>query len=143
MPSVHKTVLLPYSAQQMFELVRNVCDYPQFLPWCGGAEVDEVGGDMIQATLSIDYHGLKQTFSTRNLHHAPDRITMTLVDGPFAHLDGTWGFHPLRPDACRVEFRLDYAFKNGLLSRALTPVFAQIARTMVDAFVRRAEQIHG
>lgn len=143
MPSVHKTVLLPYSAEQMFALVRDIDAYPQFLPWCGGAQVHKVEGDTVEATLRIDYHGLKQAFTTRNQHHAPHRITMSLLDGPFTQLEGTWHFLSLRADACKVEFRLDYAFKSGLLGKALTPVFGQIARTMVDAFVQRAEQVHG
>ena len=70
-------------------------------------------------------------------------MSMSLQDGPFQRLDGSWRFNTLRADACKVEFMLDYQFKSGLLGSALSPVFDQIARSFVDAFVRRAEQVYG
>ncbi len=142
MPSVHKSVLLTYSAQQMFDLVQAVEDYPQFLPWCGGSTVHERGPHRMLATVAIDYRGIRQSFTTENTFNAPHRISMALRDGPFSRLDGLWQFRTLRHDACKVEFRLDYAFKSGLLGQALVPVFDHIARSFVDAFVRRAEQVH-
>ena len=143
MPTVQKSVLLPHSAERMFALVEAVEDYPRFLPWCGGTKVLERGAQLQVATVSIDFRGIRQSFTTENTLLAPQRIEMRLRDGPFSALDGVWQFQSLRHDACKVEFRLDYAFKSGLLGRALTPVFGQIARTMVDAFVQRAEQVHG
>lgn len=142
MPLVHKSVLLPYGAGQMFDLVQDVERYPQFLPWCGAAQVHEYGPHRVVATIGIAYRGIRQSFSTENTLHAPHRISMKLRDGPFSRLDGLWHFHTLRHDACRVEFRLEYAFKSGLLGQALVPAFDQIARSFVDAFVRRAEQVH-
>jgi len=142
MPTVHKTVLLPYSAQQMFDLVHQVEAYPQFLPWCGGARVLARETDAIVARVEIDYHGIHQAFTTRNQFQAPQEIRMALVDGPFSQLDGLWRFTTLRADACKVEFSLDYAFGGGLLGKALTPVFGRIAKTMVDAFVQRAESVY-
>lgn len=142
MPSVHKSVLLPFSAEQMFLLVEAVESYPQFLPWCGGAVVHERDQNGQLATISIDYRGIRQSFTTENHLNAPHHLSMKLRDGPFSALDGQWSFHSLRHDACKVEFRLDYAFKSGLLGQALVPVFDHIARSFVDAFVRRAEQVY-
>ena len=102
MPTVHKTVLLPYSAQQMFDLVHQVEAYPQFLPWCGGARVLARETDAIVARVEIDYHGIHQAFTTRNQFQAPQEIRMALVDGPFSQLDGLWRFTTLRADACKV-----------------------------------------
>lgn len=141
MPSVHKSVLLTYSSEQMFHLVQAVEDYPHFLPWCGGSTVHERSMHRMLATVLIDYRGIRQSFTTENELHSPHRISMTLRDGPFSRLDGLWHFHTLRHDACKVEFRLDYAFKSGLLGQALVPVFDHIARSFVDAFVKRAEQV--
>jgi ribosome-associated toxin RatA of RatAB toxin-antitoxin module len=143
MPSVRRSVLVPYGAPTMFALVEQVESYPQFLPWCGGAEVLERGDDRMVATLRIDFRGLKQSFTTENLHEPDRSIRMRLRDGPFSQLDGCWTFAPLREDACKVEFSLDYAFAGALLSRALAPVFDQIAASFVEAFVRRAEALHG
>jgi ribosome-associated toxin RatA of RatAB toxin-antitoxin module len=143
MHSVTKSILLPYSANQMFDLVERVEDYPQFLPWCGGTEVHERRDGLVVATVRIDFKGLHQSFTTENRHERPSRITMRLVKGPFRRLDGEWQFTPLREDACKVTFALDYAFSGSIISRVLAPVFDHIADTFVDAFVRRAEAIHG
>ena len=143
MPSVHKTVLLPHSAEQMFALVTDVERYPAFLPWCSSAVVHERSTERMVATLGIHFKGIRQSFSTVNMMHAPHQIAMTLRDGPFASLDGLWRFQGLGHDACKVEFRLDYSFKSGLLGQTLVPVFDHIARSFVDAFVRRAAQVHG
>jgi ribosome-associated toxin RatA of RatAB toxin-antitoxin module len=142
MPSVHKTVLLPYSAEQMYSLVHDVENYPVFLPWCSTATVHERDAVRMVATLGIEFRGIRQAFSTENALQSPHRIGMTLRDGPFSSLDGLWRFHPLRADACKVEFSLDYAFKSGLLGQTLVPVFDYIARSFVDAFVRRADQVY-
>jgi ribosome-associated toxin RatA of RatAB toxin-antitoxin module len=143
MPSVNKSVLVPYAASRMFGLVERVEDYPLFLPWCGGAQVHERDAHRMVATLRIDYLGLKQSFTTENLHEPDRSIRMNLRDGPFSRLEGGWQFMPLRDDACKVIFALEYAFSGTLLSRALSPVFDQIAGSFVDAFVRRADAVYG
>lgn len=143
MHAVRKSLLLPYSARQMFDLVERVEDYPQFLPWCGGTEVERDAQAGVIATILIDYRGLRQRFTTSNVIQPPEAISMQLREGPFSRLDGHWRFVSLREDACKVEFALQYAFARGLLGRALAPVFDQIAHSFVDAFVRRAEQLYG
>lgn len=106
---------------------------------CGLLTPDE--GGMI-ATVGIKFKGIRQSFTTRNTHDRPRSIDMELVDGPFRRLRGRWQFHELAPSACKVEFTLDYEIAGGLLGRALSPVFGQIAATFVDAFVKRAEALH-
>lgn len=143
MHAVRKSVLLPYSDLQMYALVERVEDYPKFLPWCGGSEVHRESEERVVATVLIDYRGLKQRFTTTNLQKPPEAISMRLREGPFSRLEGEWRFRPLRADACKVEFSLEYSFAGGLLGRALAPVFDHIARSFIDAFVRRAEQLYG
>jgi ribosome-associated toxin RatA of RatAB toxin-antitoxin module len=143
MAVVHKSVLLAYSAEQMFDLVATVEDYPKFLPWCGGVKVIERSQDKLVACLAINYHGVKQSFTTSNINHRPTQMKMTLVDGPFKVLDGTWTFKPLREDACKVEFDLHYEFSSRVLEQLIGPVFGGIASSMVDSFVKRAETVHG
>ena len=142
MALVEKTVLVPYSAEQMFALVDNVADYPQFLPWCGGSSVTAVDGDTVHATVHINYHHVKQGFTTENVRTAPQRIDMTLKDGPFRHLDGHWQFIPLSDSACKIEFRLHYEFSSKLLEKLVGPVFHYVANSFVDAFVHRAEKMY-
>ena len=142
MAHVEKSVLVPYSAQQMFALVDDVVGYPQFLPWCGGASVDSVEGNTVQATIHINYHNIKQSFTTENVRHAPRRIEIRLKDGPFQSLDGSWHFIPLSESACKIELSLHYEFSSKLLETVFGPIFHYIANTFVDAFVLRAEKVY-
>jgi ribosome-associated toxin RatA of RatAB toxin-antitoxin module len=143
MAVVHKSVLLAYSAEQMYALVENFEDYPKFLPWCGGAEVRERDGNKVVASLTINYHGVKQSFVTRNTNTPPTAIDMELVEGPFKHLHGTWSIKPLRADACKVEFELHYEFSSKVLEQIIGPVFSMIANSFVESFCKRAESVYG
>lgn len=147
MKHVKKSVLLWYSAHEMYALVTDVVAYPQFLPWCEHAELLEQTGDTVMAKLHLHYAGLKHDFTTRNTQVADTSVDMALVDGPFSDLDGTWLFKPIpTPDgapACRVEFDLRYAFSSKALETVLSPVFDKVADTFVDSFVVRAEHVYG
>ena len=145
MKTVHKSVLIWYSAEEMFDLVTDVARYPEFLPWCDRASVepDETG---MRAEIGIALAGLHQTFKTHNEHVPGREVNMALVDGPFSHLEGHWKFIPLgQPGqrACKVTLELQYDFKNAALATLVGPVFDRIAGSMVDAFVKRAEQVYG
>ncbi len=143
MNRVQKSVLLSYSAHEMYGLVTDVENYPHFLPWCARAQVLERRDDGMTARLHLAYAGLRHAFTTRNVHVPDASVTITLVDGPFSLLDGTWRFRPLADEACKIEFDLRYAFAGAALEAVLSPVFDRIANTFVDAFVKRAEQVHG
>lgn len=143
MAVVHKSVLLGYSAEQMFALVERVEDYPKFLPWCGGVKVLERSDDRLVATIAINYHGLKQSFTTENANNRPTSMKMTLVEGPFKHLDGLWTFKALREDACKIEFDLHYEFSSRILEQLIGPVFNMIANSFVDSFSKRADAVYG
>lgn len=157
MKHVHKSVLLWYSPREMYGLVTDVQAYPQFLPWCDRAEVVETHDDGVTARIHIAFAGVHQAFTTRNVNQSGACVTMRLVDGPFSRLEGTWRFTPLQKPgqpvdastdpadspACKVEFDLSYAFSSRALSLVISPVFDRIANTFVEAFVKRAEQVHG
>lgn len=146
MKTVHKSVLIWYSAQEMFLLVTNVAQYPQFLPWCDHAAVLSGDDSGMQAEIGISFGGIRQTFITRNDHVADRQVAMKLVDGPFSRLDGQWDFVPIGDGAqraCRVELALKYGFDNAALAAIVGPVFDKIAASLVDAFVKRAEQVYG
>lgn len=143
MAVVKKNVLVAFSAEQMFALVEKVEDYPLFLPWCGGVDVAERTDTHLKATLSINYHGIKQSFTTQNVNLPPHSMEMHLVDGPFKQLHGTWTFTSLRKDACKIEFDLHYEFSSKLLEHLIGPVFSKITNSFVDAFCERAEAVYG
>lgn len=143
MALVEKSVLIEYSAAQMYALIEDVAAYPEFLPWCGGTEVLKREGEITRAAVTIDFRGIKQRFSTENRAQPPQLIEMNLVDGPFRQLDGSWRFKALGDDACKIEFRLHYEFSSKLLEKIVGPVFHFIASTFLDAFVKRAQQLYG
>ena len=143
MADVYQTVLVPHSAERMLRLVDEAERYSEFLPWCGGTDLKWRDESCTVATLHIDYHGIKQNFTTENAKQFPTFMDIKLVDGPFRHLEGVWNFTPLAADACKVEFRLHYEFSTTLLEKIIAPVFSHIADTFVDAFVERAEKVYG
>lgn len=143
MADVQKSVLVGHSAEQMYNLVTRVEDYPKFLPWCGGVEVFEQTETLLDAKIHIHFKGIKQYFHTRNTQEPPTRIDMVFEDGPFKAFNGSWRFTPLREDACKIEFHLHYEFSSFLLEKIIGPVFNVIANTFVDAFVKRAETVYG
>jgi ribosome-associated toxin RatA of RatAB toxin-antitoxin module len=143
MALIQRSVLVEYSAGQMYDLVHDVERYPEFLPWCAGAHVEGQDAGGVHARVAIDFRGIRQHFTTHNTAHPPSLIEMKLVSGPFRQLDGSWRFKPLGDQACKVEFRLHYEFSSKLLEKLVGPVFHLIANSLVDAFVKRAMQLYG
>ena len=143
MAMVEKSVLIERSAQQMFDLVDEVEDYPSFLPWCSQTRVEFRDTSRTVATLHINYRSVKSHFTTENEKEIPLRMRIKLVDGPFRRLEGLWYFRPLAENACKIEFRLSYDFSSKMFEKVIGPVFSQIANTFVDAFVRRADEVYG
>lgn len=146
MKIVHRSALLWYSADQMFALVNDVVRYPEFLPWCVCATEVVLSPVLTDVTMAIDFHGLHHSFTTRNQLMPGQRLTLTLVDGPFSHLDGLWLFTPLGTTdqhACKVELTLSYAFAHASLEALAGSAFDHIAASMVESFVKRAEQVYG
>ncbi len=152
MKTVHKSVLIWYSAQEMYALVIDVPKYPEFLPWCDRSAVVAVDDAGMTAEVGLAFGGLRQSFTTRNTHVPGREVRLKLVKGPFSQLDGVWTFTPVgdaepgqatSPRACRVDLDLHYGFDNFALSALVGPVFDKIARTLVEAFVKRAEQVYG
>jgi ribosome-associated toxin RatA of RatAB toxin-antitoxin module len=140
---VVKSILVPYSSAEIFDLVNAVELYPEFMPWCGGTTIHNRDENGLKASIEIDFHGIKQSFTTLNTNHRPERINVALVDGPFQSLVGHWAFQSLREDACKVVFELDYAFENRALEAIVGPVFNKIANSFVDAFAKRATAVYG
>lgn len=146
MKTIQKSVLLWHSAHEMFALVTDVQHYPEFLPWCDHSEVlERVAGGMV-AKVGMSIGGLRQSFTTNNTHVEDRQVLLRLVDGPFSHLEGCWDFTPLGDGsqrACKIEFRLSYSFSSATLAKLVGPVFDKIAGNLVDAFVKRADEVYG
>lgn len=143
MSSVRRQALVPYSALEMFELVDAIETYPDFLPWCRSARVLSRSDDEVRATVEIAHGALHKSFTTLNRVQKGKMIEMRLVEGPFRHLEGYWRFDSLGERACKVTLDLEFEFSTRLIGLALGPVFSQVTGSLVDAFCKRAEQVHG
>jgi ribosome-associated toxin RatA of RatAB toxin-antitoxin module len=142
MTVVQKSALVKFSAQQMFDLVNDIEDYPNFLPWCTASRIINREGDTVDAELTISKGGFKKSFSTRNKIDNGGRITVSLLDGPFTYLEGVWNFMPLREDASKISLDLEFEMPGVLASLAFGAVFNQICNTMVASFTDRAKTVY-
>ncbi len=142
MPTVERSALVMHSVQQMYDLVNDVDRYKEFLPWCGDSVALEQSEEQAIASITIAFKGVHKNFTTRNNLTPPEQIQISLVDGPFRHLSGAWKFKQLTDEACKIELVLDYDFSNRLVGSVIGPVFRYIADSMVESFVKRADQIY-
>ena len=146
MKKLLKSVLIWYSPEEMFRLVTDVDEYKNFLPWCHQSKVLQSSGLEMDAEVGIGMAGLNQVFVTHNTHIENREVHMKLIKGPFSNLDGTWTFEPVGDNsqrACKVTLSLEYGFSSATLAAVVGPVFDKIAASLVDAFVKRAEQVYG
>lgn len=150
MPRVHKAVVLPYSQQQMYELVDKVEDYPNFLPWCAGVVVHQRTPTSLDTTIKMAFKGFRHAFRTENANTPHSAMTMQFRDGPFKFLTGTWHFEPIALASAhhdgmgvRVAFDLQYEFSSKLLALAIGPAFGMVAQTFMDGFVKQAKVLYG
>jgi ribosome-associated toxin RatA of RatAB toxin-antitoxin module len=142
MKRIARSAIVEHSAAEMYALVEDIEAYPQFLPWCRAARVLEHGAGRTVANLAVGLRGARYEFSTENSNRPPEAIDMRLREGPFRRFEAHWHFRALGPRAARIEFAMAYELPGGLVGRALAPLLHAIADTMVDAFKRRADQIH-
>ncbi len=142
MQVVERSALVGYSAAQMFALVNDVARYPEFLPWCVGARVEEVSATERVAAVKVARGVLQTEFTTRNTLVQDANIHMRLLHGPFRDLTGEWRFDAIGTRGSRVHFRVEFEFKNRLSAAAFNSVFEAMCGTIIDAFVARAQIIY-
>jgi len=143
MHHISKSAIVPYSPQQMFELVNNIDDYSQFLNWCDSSSILNQSENQITASVKINTGGMKQSFSTLNTLTPFKSIEMQLIDGPFDELSGEWRFEALGENATKIHLTLQFEFKSMLIDMAVSSIFKKIANSQLDAFVSRAKDIYG
>ncbi len=142
MPRHQETRHLPYTAEQMFDLVADVKRYPEFLPWVSAMRVRKDGESETLADMIVGFKGLRETFTSRVEKERPGRITVDYVDGPLKHLHNDWRFRP-EEGGCAVDFSVDFAFKNRVFEMLAGQVFGQALRRMIGAFETRAAALYG
>lgn len=143
MRTVRRSALVPYSAAQMFALVDDVEAYPQFLPWCKSAEVHAREGVMLEATIELQRGDISKKIRTRNRNEPGESIAITLVEGPFRHLEGHWSFTQLADAGCKAELDISFEFASSVIDALLGRFFEETCNSLVGAFTRRANDIYG
>ncbi|NOQ36014.1 MAG: ubiquinone-binding protein [Methylococcaceae bacterium] len=142
MSVIQKSALVKFSAQQMFDIVNNIEAYPEYLSWCKSSRIITREDDLVEAELVLAKGGLQKSFATRNKLDHGGRIYITLLDGPFSHLEGIWDFMPLREDASKISLDLEFEITGTLASLAFGSVFSQVCNSMITSFSERAKQIY-
>ncbi|WOT06179.1 SRPBCC family protein [Shewanella youngdeokensis] len=142
MPQISRSVLVRFSAMQMYDLVNDVESYKEFLPGCVGGKVIEFDGEMMLASVDVAKVGISKTFTTRNHVVAGKSIKLQLESGPFKELFGEWTFTELTDDACKVDFMLNFEFSSPVADLAFGKVFKELMSSMVTAFTSRAKVIY-
>jgi ribosome-associated toxin RatA of RatAB toxin-antitoxin module len=127
----------------MYDLVEDVEAYPQFLPWCTGAELQEKSVDSLLASIGIGMGALQASFTTRNQLAPPDHMSMELQDGPFSSLQGSWDFGQLGDSGCEVRLQVGFEFSSRAQDVLMGAIFEKICNELVDAFVARAAVLYG
>ena len=143
MPTVKRSARVPYTAEQMFDLVNDIEQYPKFLHWCRGARIDLRQGTTVEATLDIGVLGFHQSFRTRNTLQRPERIGIDLVSGPFRRLNGEWRFVPVPDRGSDISLTLTFEVTLSPFGLVFTRVFEELAGSPMTAFVDRARKIYG
>lgn len=143
MREVTRSALVPYSAEQMFALVEDIEQYPQFVPWISSATMLESTPEQVTGKLVMHKSGVSETFTTRNFLKRPTEMLMTLVDGPFKTFEGRWTFTPLGEKGVKVGLTVRFEFANAMLGMLLSRSFEKNCAEMIDAFVDRARAVYG
>jgi len=139
---VTRSAIVEHAAESLYALIEDVESYPTFLPWCRSARVQTRAENRTVATLNVGLRGIRQSKTTENLSTPGRTIDMRQIEGPFKQFSASWRLTPLGARAARVEFAMAYVFSSRVLAKLLEPLFGQIADTIVDAFVRRADTLY-
>ena len=143
MPHIAETRRLPYSAQQMFDLVADVKHYAEFLPWVVATRIKSDSDTEMVADMLVGFNALREKFTSRVHKHRPHTIAVDYVDGPLRELENRWTFTPDGPDACIIDFSVDFAFRNALFEKLAGQYLDRAFRKMVAAFETRAQTLYG
>ena len=143
MPTHAEKRHLPYTPEQLFDLVAGVDRYPEFLPWCKAARITKREGDTFYADLVIAFKVWRERFSSR-VHLVPkSEIDVDYINGPFRYLNNHWRFEPAPDGGCIVNFYVDFEFRSKILQNLIGLLFNEAVRRMVGAFEARARQLYG
>ena len=139
MPTHNEKRFLPHTPDQMYDLVMDIEDYPNFLPWCVALRVTGRDENVVRADMMVGFKMLREKFTSKVTVTPKERIDVEYLDGPFRYLENRWLFHE-KDGGCEVDFFIDFEFRSRLLRKVMEPLFHEAVRRMVRAFEIRAAQ---
>ena len=142
MPTHAEKRVLPYTPEQMYDLVADIARYPEFLPWCLAARITKREEDAVYADLVIGFKIFRERFTSKAVLRPPDAIDVSYIKGPRRYLDNHWRFLP-HAEGCLLDFYVDFEFRSRIMQKAIGVLFNEAARRMVSAFERRARVLYG
>lgn len=142
MPTIHRSAIVSYSVEQMYELVNDIARYQEFVPYCTSSIVHEKTDAGIRATLTLSAKGFQKSFTTLNRLQKNHMMEIQLIDGPFKQLEGFWKFEKRDDQHSEVILDLEFELSNKIFAMMFGPVFQQVAGSLVEAFVNRAKDIY-
>lgn len=135
---------LPYSPEQLFDLVADVAKYPEFLPWCINSRITKLeGDDVFYADLTIGYKMVREKFGSKVVLNGPDHLHVEYLSGPMRYLSNHWNFIREDDGSCTIDFFVDFEFKNKILQNLIGVFFTEVMQRMVGAFEMRAKDLYG
>ena len=142
MLKIQKSVITPFTAEQMYNLVSDIENYKHYLPWCPASKVISKDANVTVGRVDISYLKVSTSFTTKNINTPCTRIDLSLVDGPFKQLSGFWQFTQIGEKGCKIEFNLSYQFNNFIIEKVIGKVFEFVIKNIVDSFVKKANEIY-
>ncbi|MBX7457391.1 type II toxin-antitoxin system RatA family toxin [Qipengyuania sp. 1NDH17] len=143
MPGIRETRRLPYSCEQMFDLVADVASYPKFLPWVVATRIRSNTETEMEADMLVGFKAIREKFTSRVIKKRPEHIEVFYVDGPLKDLDNNWYFKCLPDGGCEIDFCVEFSFRNAVFEALAGQYFDRAFRKMVEAFEKRADELYG
>jgi coenzyme Q-binding protein COQ10 len=143
MPGIRETRRMPWSCEQMFDLVADVGRYHEFLPWVVAVRVKSNSETEMIADLLVGFKAIREKFTSRVQKHRPGHINVHYIDGPLRDLDNSWIFRPVEGGGCELDFCVDFTFRNPVFEALAGQYFDRAFRRMVEAFEQRAAVLYG
>lgn len=143
MPKLQESTQLPFSKEQLFDLVLDIESYPEFLPWCKAARILPRDGDDIYADLVLNFKGFTEKYTSKITYNKPHSISVEMVEGPFEYLVNNWNFNIISENCTEIDFFIDFRFKSRIFELMIGAMFEKAQKKMAGAFLERANKIYG
>jgi ribosome-associated toxin RatA of RatAB toxin-antitoxin module len=143
MKNLHKSSIISYLAEDMYNLVANIRSYPDFVPYCVDSDIITTSDNIVTAYIELSFHGIKKKFSTKNTMHPNNKITMKLIDGPLDFLEGCWEFKQVNNNSSKISLDISYTVSGFAYAGIFETAIGSVSEQILKSFIKRAQEIYG